>query len=338
MEFQTLTLPIDKMHSLRKEYTGWEYLVQETATFRKSYYFYPNEVDAKTYNFDGFKTEYPELSGGVLVTFHDDSPRMTSTYDLKGKLIREDAMVMLQMFENLKRCSSHELEEKLVKKKASAVPLERLQSVELPLDGDHVLKQTATGLWRYESKLSSRIYVFYYTELNIKQTFVIITPFKRTMRIYENLTTPVVANTEEVIVYLITKEKERYFEDSVTCIVNESFAINRRGWGKYIHFLDNNFLVHAFLLGPKDETPENMPHVLDLQHISKNVVPIILHEDAYEDHIVNLKSGEYTPTGKYFAAIRLAKPTSKSPFKDQRHIIEKYQKKDSRAVHGIGKR
>ncbi len=338
MAFQTLTLPIDKMHSLRKEYSGWEYVVQETATFKKAYYLYPNEVDVKTYNFDGFSSLYPELYGAVVVTLHDEAPRMTQTYDLKGKLIREDALAILQIFENLKRCTSQDVEDKLSKKKASAKPLERLQSVELPLDGDHVLIQTSSGLWRYESKLSSRIYVFNYVELNIKQTSVVITPFKRKMRMYDH-GKPQTVMTEDIIVYLITKEKERYFEDTVTCVINESFVINRRGWGKYMHFLDNELFLHAFLLGPKDETPLELPNVLpkNMQHISKNVVSVILHEDAYEDQIVNMATGEYKPTGKYFAAIRLAKPLSSSPFKDQKGLIEKYQKKDTRAVQGMHK-
>lgn len=337
MNKNSLILPIDKRHILRKSDNGWDYIVQETDTFKKSYPLYQKEVDVMTYNFDGYKTDNRDLVGGIVVELLDNGSRYCPTYDLKGKIIRKDHLSMLQITENLNRCTSDLIVSALNKKKKFAVALTQLQPVELPLDDDHILVQSPTGLWRYESKLSNKIYVFYWTEIHILSNTVIVTLYDRNVRLYKDKK-PLVENAKDVLIFLLSKEKERYFENSVECPINSSFVVNRRGWGKYIHFLDQNLLVHAFMLGSKDETPHTIPHILDIRNASSIMSYVVLHEDAYEDYIVHLDTGKYEPTGQYFAAVRLAKPGPKSPFKNQKQLIEKYLKQDARAIQGITKR
>lgn len=330
MKYDTLMLPVDKMHILRKMSDGWEYLVQENENYRKGYYLYPNEVDAETYNFEGYNGTVQGADSGVVVAIHSDDDRVSQSYDMKGRVIREDTLSMKLIYESLSRCQSPYITNVLHKKKATATFSRKLQSVELPLDDTHHLVQTMTGLWRYISDVSHRTYVFMRSEIDIHDHHAVVTPFERTARIYVNKE-PDAIPMADVITYLITHENEMYFEDKASLMLNMSLIVNRRGWGTYIHMFDKDLNLHAFKLQDKDEVPEEIPHILDTAHMVDVKGMVTLYGDTYEDELV-MANGEYVKQGVFYPAVRLARPKADSIFYNQDAIIRKYRHKDSRRV------
>ena len=327
--YESLVLPLDKNHFIRQSFAGWEYVVRENKDFRKSYDIYANEIDVTTYCFEGYNAPYPELQGGVIITFYDDSQRKTRSYDMKGKMFREEDISTDLVFENLKRHAKPGIVKQLIDKKSKATPVKRLQQVILSVDKDHKLTQTLPGLWRYQSVLSGKTYVFYRTEISTTDHDVSITLFDRNVVVYDG-SEKTVQKSEDVLKYLITREKEKHFADSVICNINANMVVNRRGWGRYIHFLDDNMVLHAFALGKTDETPDNIPHVLDMMHASQTLMQVILHEDVYEDYVVNMSTGEYKPTGIFRTSLDLSK--QRPPFKNQKQKLENYLKQDTRRI------
>ena len=330
--YDTLILPVDKYHVLKKAEFGWDYTVQENANIKKTYYLYPNEVDNESYNFDGYKSDVKDLQGGIIVDFHSDEDRISTTYNMKGQVVREDKLSMLQIYENLSRCTSSLVVDKLKEKKASAKKLLKLQSVTLPLDDQHKVAQTDMGLWRYTSGPSKRVYVFYLSEIKDDKNEITISLFDRPVRVYENKE-PKIYSAKDVIIYLITREKELYFDDCVEFPMNLSMIVNRRGWGRYIHFLDNEMKIHAFKLNDNDETPEKIPHILDLTHAVTTQGFVKLCSGSYEDLLV--VDGEYIPQNVFYSAKRLATPRYDSKFYDQKGLIEKYCHKQGRFSRNV---
>lgn len=332
MKFDTLVLPIDKYHMLRKGDLAWEYSVQENEHYRKVYYFYPNEVDNKTYNFEGFITVNNGLIGGIVVNINSDDDRVCDSFNMKNVHIRHDELSMLQMYENLSRCTSDRVIAKLKEKKHTAKPLNKMQSVELPLDKNHRIEQTVAGLWRYISDMSKRIYVFYLSEISFENDNIMVTLYDRSIRIYDDKK-PMMSSAKDVVIYLISREKESYFEDSVTVSLALPMIVHRRGWGNYIHYLDTDMNVHAFKLGDRDEVPSSIPHILDIKSVDGTCGIVKLYEDSYED--ILCVDGKYIPQNIFYSPKRIANPQYTSKFYDQKNLLKRYLKGQVRYVRPV---
>ena len=325
--FNTLVLPLDKDHVLRSITDGWEYIVSVSSGIFKGYFIYENELDVRTYCFDGYSSVMPDLYGGVVCNFYSDDDRLSFTYDDKKRLIRKEYVASRIAYDVLERHTSNELSDRLSIKKKSAVKKQVLQTVVLPVDDEHSLVQTWSGMWRYVSKLSSKTYVIYRTEFIHKDNKIYISLFDRKMKVYEGDKLSV-CWTKDILRYLVTREKEKHFADSVSLRIDRAFLIDRRGWGRFMYFLDSDMLIHAFLLDDNDETREDLPWIFDAGNACTGYETVVLKQDSYDEYMQD-STGDFALTGKVYAAVRLAHPTMESPFFNQKGLIREYVKKVS---------
>ena len=190
-----------------------------------------------------------------------------------------------------------------------------------------------SGLWRYISDYSNRIYVFYRSEIERGSDHISVNPFDRDARVYIE-GKPSVIPMKDVVVYLVTHEKEMHFDDSTSFMINMNLIVHRRGWGVYVHLFDSEMNIHAFKLKDSDVFPDNIPHLLDTSHIGNTKGSVELHGDAYEDEIVT-SDGEYVKQGVFYPATALSMPKPGTIFYDQDGKIRKYRSKDARQVSSM---